>query len=159
MRQDPDVILVGEIRDAETAAMALRAALTGHLVLTTLHTHDALGVMPRLKDLGVPMAPLAEVLLGILSQRLLRIGCIHCAYQGCFKCHFTGYKGRQALAELVTLNTDLRHMIAEEAPRSEIIAHLKKHTHRTIADEAHLFLKDSKTSQQEIQRVLGHGIF
>ena len=129
VRQDPDVIMLGEIRDEETAAMAVHAALTGHLVLSTLHTNDAIGAVYRLLDMGIADYLLAAALRGVLAQRLLRRPCRHCGERrfataaelqylgrsaderlqlvqahGCEHCHGTGYQGRLALHELVTVD-------------------------------------------------------
>lgn len=140
LRQDPDVILVGEIRDAETAQMALRAAMTGHLVLSTMHTRDVFGVLPRLYDLGVTPAVLAGNLNGIVAQRLVRRLCQHCKqpYEatapecamlglpkatlyraiGCDLCRKTGYKGRIPIAEMLVIDDALDELVADGANRS-----------------------------------------
>lgn len=140
LRQDPDVILVGEIRDAETAHMALRAAMTGHLVLSTIHTRDVFGVLPRLFDFGVTPAVLAGNLNGIVAQRLVRRLCQHCRQPyaattaecallgvpnatlyravGCDQCRNTGYKGRIPIAEMLVIDDKLDELIAEGANRS-----------------------------------------
>jgi general secretion pathway protein E len=142
MRQDPDIIMVGEIRDLETAEMAIQAALTGHLVLSTLHTNDAPSAVMRLLELGVPYYLLGSTLIGIMAQRLVRTLCPHCkspdgeladeiwdsiggAWQlpkpatvyrpvGCPECRQTGFRGRTGLYELLTVNEDFAHLIREE---------------------------------------------
>ncbi len=136
LRQDPDIILIGEIRDEETAQIAMQSALTGHLVFSTLHTNDSLSAIPRLLDMGINPVILAESLTGIMSQRLLRKLCSHCkvpvdhnpdpvatafaeatltdqAYRevGCEECDYTGYKGRTVVAELVEINPDQRELL------------------------------------------------
>ena len=143
LRQDPDVIMVGEVRDAETATQAVQAALTGHLVLTTLHTSDAVGAVARLRDLGVPGFLIAATLTGVVAQRLVRGVCPNCAEDvlahrrpggragrapprgarrassspgaalGCPKCRYTGYFGRTGIFEILAVNHRLRHLIAE----------------------------------------------
>jgi general secretion pathway protein E len=144
LRQDPDVIMVGEVRDAETASQAVQAALTGHLVLTTLHTTDTVGAIARLRDLGVPSFLIAATLTGVVAQRLVRQVCPLCAEDvpltadevadlgvphpeehagqllarrgpGCVKCRYTGYYGRTGLFEILAINGRLRHLIAEGA--------------------------------------------
>jgi len=144
LRQDPDVIMVGEVRDAETAAQAVQAALTGHLVLTTLHTNDTVGAVARLRDLGVPSFLIGATLTGVVAQRLVRQVCPSCAEDvpltadevgelgvkhpedyagklvarrgpGCAKCRYTGYFGRTGLFEVLPVNSRLRHLIAEGA--------------------------------------------
>lgn len=140
LRQDPDLIMVGEIRDAETAETAIRAALTGHLVLTTLHTNDAISAIPRLRDLGPDPGLVGDALLGIVAQRLVRRVCPHCAEpytptatelnilgvepakaadqtwrrgRGCGKCFNSGYLGREAIIELIDVNHRVRSLIHE----------------------------------------------
>jgi general secretion pathway protein E len=139
MRQDPDIIMVGEIRDLETAEMAIQAALTGHLVFSTLHTNDAAAAITRLTDIGVPPYLISATVIGVLAQRLVRTLCPGCkqpddaltqdvmaefvkpwrmsgAFQpykpvGCLECRMTGYRGRAGLYELLTLNDELRTVI------------------------------------------------
>ena len=144
LRQDPDVIMVGEIRDAETATQAVQAALTGHMVLTTLHTSDTVGAVARLRDLGVPSFLIGATLTGVVAQRLVRKVCPGCAEdalltadevsqlgvkhpedwaarllarrgQGCAKCRYTGYHGRSGIFEVLPLNPRLRRLVAEGA--------------------------------------------
>lgn len=145
MRQDPDVILIGEIRDAETAQMAMRAAMTGHRVLATLHTNDAFGVIPRLTELGVPASVLAEQLTGVIAQRLVRTLCPSCKTtapvtiaeahllgmrqqtgqsishpKGCSACEQTGYRGRTIVGEVLRLSQPMRDLIATNSPLSAL---------------------------------------
>lgn len=140
LRQDPDVISVGEIRDGETGAIAIRAAITGHLVLSTLHTNDAVSAIDRLVDIGVEPYLISSALRGVISQRLVRKVCPHCkkAYrpeaeelamlglpenanvpfyrgEGCHECYHTGYKGRRAVFEIFMLNGRIRRMVTEGA--------------------------------------------
>ena len=139
MRQDPDIIMIGEIRDLETAEMAIQAALTGHLVLSTLHTNDAPSAITRLLDLGVPPYLLNATLIGVMAQRLVRTLCESCRQEGaevsddewaglirpfraarprrvwrpvgCLECRMTGYKGRSGLYELLVMNDELRRLV------------------------------------------------
>ena len=145
LRQDPDVIMVGEIRDEETAQIALRAAFTGHLVFSTLHTNDAVSTLTRLNNLGLEPYVLSSSLLGILSQRLVRRNCSQCLvpfspksdflerYQlkiqegsssskgkGCPACHYSGYQGREGVFELLTVTPALREAILARAPENEL---------------------------------------
>jgi type II secretory ATPase GspE/PulE/Tfp pilus assembly ATPase PilB-like protein len=145
LRQDPDVILVGEMRDAEATGVALRAALTGHLVLSTLHTRDAIGTISRLQDMGVERYQVASALLMVLAQRLVRVLCPDCrreypavgnelesigfsfdpgvplyAAQGCDACHGTGYRGRTGLFELLVLDEEFRRALGEGADETVI---------------------------------------
>jgi len=142
MRQDPDIIFVGEVRDEDTALMAVRAALTGHQVYTTLHTNDALGAIPRLGDIGVPAHLLSTSLIGCLAQRLARKLCQHCRQprpatpeeckvlgvnpaekpmvyeaKGCEKCSHKGYKGRTAIVEILRIDRGMDELIATHATR------------------------------------------
>ena len=146
LRQDPDVILVGEIRDEETAKIAMQAALTGHLVFSTLHTNDAVGAVPRLREFGVPAFAMNNALLGVMAQRLVRKVCSDCATpdhpedhellslgldpksdhsfvkgNGCAKCMSTGYKGRTGAYELFSATADVRALIDVDAPFAELL--------------------------------------
>jgi general secretion pathway protein E len=120
LRQDPDVIMVGEIRDEETAELACRAALTGHLVLTTLHTVDSAGVVTRLRNMGIPPYVTASVLRGVLAQRLLRRVCEACEGRGCARCEGTGYHGRFAVGEMVQADDGIASLIQEGASEALI---------------------------------------
>jgi len=138
LRHDPDVIMVGEIRDGETVQIANKAALTGHLVLSTLHTNDAPSTITRLIDMGVEPYLLSSTLLGVLSQRLVRLNCSHCVEEasgdaeirkalgikksgvffrgkGCAACDFSGYHGRHAVCELLVITPEIRQLINEGA--------------------------------------------
>jgi len=121
LRQDPDVILVGEIRDPETAQLAIQASLTGHFVLATLHTNDAPSAIPRLLDIGVEPYLVTSSLVGVLAQRLLRRVCTVCNGAGtqagasCETCYGSGYKGRLAAHELMLMNDQLRQLTAQRA--------------------------------------------
>ncbi|MEW6282637.1 MAG: GspE/PulE family protein [Candidatus Eremiobacterota bacterium] len=116
LRQDPEVILVGEIRDEETASAAIQCGLTGHLVVSTLHARDSVGVIPRLLELGVQPYLLSACLVGVIYQRLLRRLCEKCGSEGCPECRGTGFRGRLAVAELLELDEELRQGILDRAP-------------------------------------------
>ena len=120
LRQDPDVIMIGEIRDHETAQIAIQASLTGHLVLATLHTNDAPSAVTRLIDMGVEPFLLSSSLLGVLAQRLVRRLCPACAGAGCESCHHTGHQGRMGVFELMLADDALRELIHQAAPESEL---------------------------------------
>lgn len=179
MRQDPDVILVGEVRDQDTAEMAFRAAMTGHQVYTTLHTNSAIGAIPRLLDIGVLPDIMAGNIIGIVAQRLLRKVCKHCRepYQadgferrllalteeqnptiyravGCEKCGHTGYKGRLAIMELLKMNADLDELIAQRATLRDISRCAKEMGFRSLADDACRRVISGDTSLDEIARVV-----
>jgi type IV pilus assembly protein PilB len=160
MRQDPDIIFVGEIRDSDTATMALRAAMTGHQVYTTLHTNDAAGAIPRLLDIGVERGLLAGSLIGIMSQRLIRCLCIKCReaytpneeecrilglpkenspqiyrHKGCEACYFIGYKGRSVVGEVLLVDKGMDELIATGATRRTMLDHAIKNGFVSIIDD------------------------
>jgi general secretion pathway protein E len=120
LRQDPDVIMIGEMRDRETAEIAVQAAMTGHLVFSTLHTNDAISAIPRLLDLGVPDYLVSATLEGVLAQRLVRRSCHSCLGRGCPDCRGTGFRGRLGLFELLPVTDELRDAIAARASRSDL---------------------------------------
>jgi len=130
LRQDPDIIMVGEIRDIETAQIAIQASLTGHLVLATLHTNDAASAVTRLTDMGVEPFLLSSSLLGVLAQRLLRKLCVHCKVApahglsatapGCAHCGHTGYAGRSGVFELLVTDDAIRAQIHNRASEAEV---------------------------------------
>ena len=180
MRQDPDVILVGEIRDQETAEMAFRAAMTGHQVYSTLHTNSAIGAIPRLQDLGVLPDIMAGNIIGVVAQRLMRRLCIHCrqAYRpedeltlkilgvakdwrgevfrhvGCEHCGNTGYKGRVAIMELFKMDGDIDDLIARRATGREIREAARRTGFRTLAEDAISRVLRGETSLDEISRIV-----
>ena len=177
LRQDPDVILVGEIRDEETATLAIRSALTGHLVLSTLHTNDAVGAISRLKDLGIGNFLLSSSLTAVIAQRLVRKLCPFCkqkvkltdedkkylgveideAYQhvGCEHCKHTGYIGRTAAGEVMFVDREIQEMIAEGSPISKIRNHLLEQGMITMKESAARFVKEGITDIAEVKRVFG----
>lgn len=120
LRQDPDVIFVGEIRDEETAEITVRAALTGHLVLSTLHTFDAVGAIVRLLEMGIKPYYLASALIGVLSQRLYRLSCPLCHSEGCYACFYTGYRGRRGVFEMVPIWPQLKKAIRENSSEGQL---------------------------------------
>ena len=181
LRQDPDVIMVGEIRDAETAENAIQAALTGHLVLSTLHTNDALGAVSRMRDLGVPPFLLGSSLLGVMAQRLLRRVCTHCAVPvmlsadqiealgvplpllpdgvqlrqgaGCVRCRNTGYFGRVGIFEIADVGPALRQAIGAGAEPAVLAQLAKQGGMRTLREAAVLKLARGQTSFDEVVRL------
>lgn len=120
LRQDPDIVMVGEIRDKETAEIAIRAALTGHIVLSTLHTNDAPGAINRLIDMGLPPFLVASAVNGVMAQRLVRRICTTCNGEGCGKCSNTGYKGRLAIHEILSLDEDMRKCVMDKISSKEL---------------------------------------
>ena len=165
LRQDPDVILVGEIRDAETAQLAVQASLTGHLVLATLHTNDAPSAIPRLVDIGIEPYLITSSLLAVIAQRLVRRTCKTCRGSGritlptgatgrCEPCFGTGFKGRLAVHELMLMTDELRHMAAKNSDAIELMAMAKKQGFRTMHDDAMEKVALGLTTKDEVFRVL-----
>jgi type IV pilus assembly protein PilB len=178
LRHDPEVIMLGEIRDSETAKLAFRAAQTGHLILSTLHTNDALGAVARLHDLGVDNTVCTSSLLGVLAQRLVREICWNCKEEytppdgvleaafeivpsdvrwyrgaGCSKCHQTGYKRRTVIVELWTPGLDDVLLINQNAPSDAILVAARKNTY-SMATDAMAKLREGRTTLDELLRVL-----
>ena len=180
MRQDPDVILVGEIRDEDTAEMALRAAMTGHQVYSTLHTNSAIGAIPRLLDIGILPDIMAGNIIGIIAQRLVRRLCTHCKtpYQaeahelrlleldahssrpllfrpcGCERCDFQGYRGRLAIMEILRVNSDMDELIARRCTAREIRQLAEHQGFVSLADDGLRRVLDGSTSLEELGRVV-----
>jgi general secretion pathway protein E len=159
MRQDPDVIMVGEIRDRETAGVATEAALTGHLVFSTLHAGSACGVVGRLLEMGVEPYLLTSGIKGILNQRLLRRLCPACrkAAGGCGACAGTGYRGRFPVAELLLPDAEFRRAILAKADADALEAVAARSGWRTIRAAADEAVAAGETTADEIERVLGPG--
>jgi type II secretory ATPase GspE/PulE/Tfp pilus assembly ATPase PilB-like protein len=160
LRQDPEVIMIGEVRDRETASIAVEAALTGHLVFSTLHAGSACGVVGRLLDMGVEPYLLTSGLRGILNQRLVRRLCEACRQPdgpavGCESCAGTGYRGRVLLAELLMLDATLRHAILAKSDTATLEAAATQPERKTIWTAAARALADRLTTPEEIERVLG----
>jgi general secretion pathway protein E len=180
LRLDPDVILVGEIRDQETASIATQAALTGHLVLTSLHANDSVSGLLRLRDLGVPPYLIASSLGGIVAQRMVRMACHNCkglvqrplaeqqAYtaelgeiqerfmygSGCNICAQTGYHGRVGVFEIMTMSDQIRQLFLEDAPRHRLWEQAQKEGTRSIRHDGMLKVKSGITTPYEVMRVL-----
>ena len=162
LRQDPEVIMIGEVRDPETASIAIEAALTGHLVFTTLHAGSACGVVGRLLDMGIEPYLLTSGLRGILNQRLVRRRCSVCrppdagAPPGpCERCGGTGYHGRLLLAELLALTPSLRQAILARSDTKALELAVDQPGRRTIWSAAEDAIANRHTTSEEIDRVLG----
>ena len=155
LRQDPDVIFIGEIRDEATAKMALRSAMTGHLVIATVHSYDCYGVPARLVDLGLQPSLLAGHVLCAVSQRLVRKICAGCQTQGCNDCHQTGYKGRSALVEILPFDDEIDQIIANGANRSLIKKYCHTKKQPTLWHDGQTKLSMGITTEDELKRVLG----
>lgn len=176
LRQDPDIIMLGEIRDGETAQMAIRAALTGHLVLSTIHTNSAWGTISRLEDMGVPPFLLANTINLTVAQRLVRLLCpdckhesefenkllprnylaprklkTHCVAKGCESCYYTGYKGRKALYEVIPIDHELSSVLKNGTSANEI---LKQKNIKTLSDIAFDLIATGITSIEECYSLL-----
>lgn len=153
LRQDPDVIMVGEIRDGETARIAIQASLTGHMVFSTLHTNDAPSAVSRLIDLQVEPFLICSTLSAVLAQRLVRLVHAECAGQGCPACLGTGFRGRRGLFELMLLDEPLRELIARRAGSNEIRTLAIARGLRSLADEGQRLIDAGLTTPAEVQRV------
>jgi general secretion pathway protein E len=153
LRQDPDVIMIGEIRDFETAQIAIQASLTGHLVLATLHTNDAPSAVTRLTDMGVEPFLLSSSLLGVLAQRLVRKLCTHCHGQGCAHCGQTGYAGRGGVFELLVTDDAIRAQIHNRASEAEIRSAARAGGMTLMRDDGERLVQLGITSREELVRV------
>ena len=153
LRQDPDVIMIGEIRDFETAQIAIQASLTGHLVLATLHTNDAASAVTRLTDMGVEPFLLSSSLLGVLAQRLVRKLCIHCHGSGCQQCGQTGYSGRSGVFELLVTDDAIRAQIHNRASEADIRAAALAAGMTLMRDDGERLVQLGLTSREELVRV------
>ncbi len=156
LRQDPDVIMIGEVRDADTAEIAIRASLTGHLVFSTLHTNDAVGAITRLVDMGVEPYLVASSIHAVLAQRLIRLVCSSCrgdAMSRCESCRGTGFRGRTGIFELFIINDEIRDMIAKRASHAEIRRKARSLGMRTLFDDGQLKARAGLTRSEEVLRV------
>ncbi|WP_290873523.1 type II secretion system ATPase GspE [Aquabacterium sp.] len=162
LRQDPDVIMIGEIRDFETAQIAVQASLTGHLVLATLHTNDAPSAVTRLTDMGIEPFLLSSSLLGVLGQRLVRKLCVHCKRQdgggkwhpvGCKECGMSGYKGRTGVYELMVADDEIRALIHAQAAEAKLFEHAQLNGMKTMRDDGDRLVAEGVTSLEEVLRV------
>ena len=181
LRQDPEIILVGEIRDAETADIASKAALTGHLVLSTLHTNSAVGAISRLINMGLPAYLVSSALTAVVAQRLVRVNCEKCKVEikkdnaeiedfikkynisttanlmkgeGCKVCNQTGYKGRKGVHEILTISPEIEAAITENKSDQEIIEIAKKNSFMSLAESSVRFVEDGTLSVEEYLRVI-----
>jgi general secretion pathway protein E len=159
LRQDPDIIMIGEIRDLETAEIAVRAALTGHLVLSTLHTNDAASAFTRLVDMGVEPFLVASAVRGVIAQRLVRRRCAACGEvgggRGCVQCQGTGYKGRLGIYEMIEVDEPIQNAILERRPRHELTELARKRGHRSLREDGLIKAKGGLTQVDEVMRVTG----
>jgi type II secretory ATPase GspE/PulE/Tfp pilus assembly ATPase PilB-like protein len=178
LRQDPDIIMIGEIRDVQTAQIAVQAALTGHLVLSTLHTNDCAGAIHRLVDMGIEPFKIAAALVGVIAQRLVRTICPACKtfvyasaelletihYQGdrrrsfvrgdgCPKCHDTGYTGRTGIYEVMVVDRELRERISAGAGTDDIRDCYRRSGGKTLLEQGIRLAEKEQTSLDEVMRV------
>ena len=175
LRQDPDIIMLGEIRDEETAEMAVRSSLTGHLLLSTLHTNSAWGCITRLTDMGIHPYLLSETLAVCVAQRLVRLLCPHCkrpvqppegfldktaasgtvstfGAAGCGRCYFTGYSGRKAIYEVIAMDSGLKDAVRKNSPDTDRM--LKERGVKTLKDSALALYFSGETSIEEIYPII-----
>jgi general secretion pathway protein E len=153
LRHDPDRIMVGEIRDPETAEIAVQSALTGHLVYTTVHANNAIDVLGRFRHMGVDDYNLVSALNGVLAQRLVRMTCRKCLSRGCGECRGTGFKGRKAIGELLILDDELREMIIARAPARKLKEAARAAGTVPLRDAALALVDAGETTLEEINRV------
>jgi general secretion pathway protein E len=153
LRQDPDVIMIGEIRDQETAQIAIQASLTGHLVLATLHTNDSTSAVTRLTDMGVEPFLLSSSLLGVLAQRLVRKICNHCRGQGCEHCTHTGYSGRTGIYELLSVSAGIKEHIHASSAESVIRAAAIAEGMTLMREDGERLVQLGITTREELIRV------
>ncbi len=176
LRQDPDIIMVGETRDGETAEISVRAAITGHVVLSTLHTNDAASSIVRLGDMGVENYLIANSLVGMVAQRLMRKVCPNCSQEidttpeerkllgedvkkihrgrGCIQCNNTGYRGRTAIHEVIAVDANLRHMISDKASMDEVVAYARKYQNmRTLKENGLKLVKAGISTPEELLKI------
>jgi len=176
LRHDPDRVMVGEIRDAETAQIAVQAALTGHLVFSTVHANNAFDVVGRFMHMGLDLYNVVSALNGVLAQRLMRVSCRYCMVtlpasaevlrshglpedasllhgKGCTHCRGTGYKGRRAVSELLCLDDELRDLIASRAPLSCIKELARGRGMRSLRDAAVALVLRGESTLEELERV------
>jgi Tfp pilus assembly pilus retraction ATPase PilT len=153
MRQDPDVILVGEIRDRETAEIAIQAALTGHLVLSTLHTNDAASAIARLVDIGAASYQIATAVKGVVAQRLVRRLCAACAGTGCRECGDVGYRGRRAIAEILVASPEFERRVAAGAPPESVAEAARANGCIPLWESGLALVRRGETSIDELRRV------
>ncbi|MBM4102822.1 MAG: type II/IV secretion system protein [Planctomycetes bacterium] len=165
LRQDPEVLMLGEIRDAETARIAVEAGLTGHLLMSTMHSGTCCGAMVRMLEMGIEPYQITSALCAVVNQRLVRKLCEHCKkstgmdgiYQavGCPKCLRTGYHGRLLTAEMVTMDGELRKAVLTRSDTETLEATLHRRGHMTLLQDGRRLLCNGLTSEDEIQRVCG----
>jgi len=178
LRHDPDRVMVGEIRDAETAQIAVQAALTGHLVFSSVHANNAFDVIGRFMHMGLDLYNVLSALNGVVAQRLMRVNCTHCARPveparelllrlgieptgtqrfragaGCTHCRGTGYKGRQAVAEVLLLDDELRDLIASRAPMGSVKQFARERGMQTLRDAAVALVCQGASTLEELERV------
>ena len=153
LRHDPDRIMVGEIRDPETAEIAVQSALTGHLVYTTVHANNAIDVLGRFQHMGVDSYNLVSALNGVLAQRLVRVFCKPCHGKGCGECRGTGFRGRKAIGELLVLNDELRELIISRAPARKLKEAAMAAGTVPLRDAAMQLVNSGETTLEEINRV------
>ncbi len=179
MRQDPDIILIGEIRDSETAEMSIRAAMTGHQVFATLHTNSAIGAIPRLLDIGVSRSIMSGNIIGIIAQRLARKLCVHCKEpyepeefekqllsisdhdnvqlfhaKGCEKCNNIGYKGRLAVLETLRFTSEMDELLLDGASQHALLSKAMDNGFSTMAQSGIRWIKQGQTTLEEISRIV-----
>ena len=179
LRQDPDIVMIGEVRDSETLNAAIQASLTGHLVLATLHTNDAISSITRMVQMGAEPFLVADSLVGVVAQRLVRKICPHCKTKytptldiinrvkkyfdedtvfykgaGCKYCDMTGYKDREMISEVLNIDNEISELINENKSKQEILQVAKQKGYKTLIDDAIQKVKNGTTTIEELLRVV-----
>lgn len=164
LRQDPDIILIGEIRDKESAQIAIQASLTGHLVFSTLHTNSAIGALTRLRDMGLDDYLIGATIRAVIAQRLVRVACPDCNQDGnsrlqpnCSACRGTGYSGRSVVYEIVEMSHDMAALISSGASEDDLVRHAREHGAISMAVHAQNLVEAHVTTEDEVRRVLELG--
>ncbi len=153
LRQDPDVVMVGEIRDAETAKIAIQSSLTGHLVFSTLHTNDSVSAPPRLIDLGIEPYLISASLSAVLAQRLVRVRHLPCGGEGCDECMHSGYFGRTGIFELLPMTEPIRELVSASVSAGEIRTQAQRAGWRSLRSDGQRLIDEGRTTRTEIERV------
>jgi general secretion pathway protein E len=155
LRQDPQVLMIGEIRDAETARIVIEAGLTGHLLMSTMHSGSPAAALLRLLEIGIEPYQITSGVLAILNQRLVRRTCVDCRGAGCDQCFQSGFRGRAVIAEMVRLDGAIRQAVLDRADRDELDRALRQRGHQDLRHDGQRLIAEGVTSQAEIDSVLG----
>jgi type II secretory ATPase GspE/PulE/Tfp pilus assembly ATPase PilB-like protein len=154
LRHNPDILMVGEIRDKETAGVAIQSALTGHLILSTMHTNDSATAIARLQDMGIEDFLISSTLIGVLAQRLVRTVCSNCKGSGCKECNSTGFRGRTGIFELLLISPRIKRLIVDRVDSSRIKASAIEEGMGTLLEQGEEKIASGITTREEVLRVI-----